>query len=71
MSETGKNYSSAFKEKKWGKEEEGEYITDGFSFRGKNAFRKPVEGFKEMLKKGEAGEINGVKFQVLDVKSFD
>ena len=29
-----------YKEKKWGKEEDGEYTTEGFSFRGKQAFHK-------------------------------
>ena len=35
MSKTTKDISSAFKEKTWGKEEDGVYIIDGFSFRGK------------------------------------
>ena len=49
----------AFKVKKWGKEEEGEYITDGYSFRGKTAFQKALEGFKNMMKKGVIEDVNG------------
>ena len=32
--------SSVYKEKKWGNEEGGEYITDGYAFRGKKSFEK-------------------------------
>ena len=51
-----------YKEKKWGKEEGGEYIIEGFSFRGKHAFGKAVEGLKKDMKKGAQNQIDGVKF---------
>ena len=58
----------AFKVKKWGKEEEGEYITDGYSFRGKTVFQKALEGFKNMMKKGVIEDVNGIQIQVLDTR---
>ena len=58
----------AFKEKKWGKEEDGEHVTDGYSFRGKTIFQKALEGFKSMMKKGGIEKINGIQIQVLDTR---
>ena len=66
MSDRNSDVMSAFKEKKWGKEEEGEYITDGYSFRGKTLFQKALEGFKNMMKKGVTENINGIQIVVLD-----
>ena len=57
---------SAYKEKKWGKEEGGENITHGYSLRGKHAFKKAVVGLKENFKKGFSSDIDGNKFRVLD-----
>ena len=59
---------TVYKEKKWGKEECGEYITDGFVFRGKQDFNKALEGLKEVMKKGAKNEIGGIKFKVLDAR---
>ena len=50
MSGTDKDILSLFKEKEWGKDIEGEYINDGYSLRGKRAFGRAVDGFKEMMK---------------------
>ena len=58
MSETDKDISSAFTEKNGGKDEEGVYITDGYSFRGKRAFGEAMLGLKEMMKKGINGKVN-------------
>ena len=63
-----KDSHSSYKEKIWTKDEEGETVTDGYSFRGKRAFGKAVEGIKEMMKKGAMGEINEVQFKVLDTR---
>ena len=68
MSVSSKDKHSSFKEKIWTKDDDGEIITDGYSFRGKRAFGKAVEGFREMMKKGAVGEINEVKFKVLDTR---
>ena len=66
MSDNKDDVMNAFKEKKWGKEEEGEYVTDGYSFRGKTVFQKALEGFKNMMQKGFIEDINGIRIQVLD-----
>ena len=68
MSDSQNDVIDAFKEKKWGKEEDGEYITDGYSFRGKNVFQKALEGFRNMMKKGVIEDINGIRIQVLDTR---
>ena len=68
MSENKSDIMSAFKEKKWGKVEEGEHITDGYSFRGKIVFQKALEGFKSMMQKGLIEEVNGIGIQVLDTR---
>ena len=60
------NISSAYKEKKWGKDVDGEYVVDGYVFRGKLRFKKALEGLKGILKKGINAEYRGVKYKVLD-----
>ena len=57
-----------YKEKIWGKEEGGEFIIDGYVFRGKKAFSKAVEGLRELMKKGVNKDVNQVKIKVLDVR---
>ena len=59
---------SAYKEKKWGKDEGGEHITHGYSLRGKHVFKKAVEGLKENMKKGVTNNVNGIEFKVLDTR---
>ena len=63
---------SQYKEKKWGKTEDGEYIVDGFTFRGKRSFAKVVEGLNKFFKKGIEHDIVGYeeinKVKALDVK---
>ena len=39
--------SSAYKQKIWGKEEGKEFITDGYTFKGKKSFGPALEGLKE------------------------
>ena len=58
--------SSLYKERRWGKEEGGENVTDGFVFRGKKAFENVLKGLKENLEKGFHKTIEGVEFRVLD-----
>jgi hypothetical protein len=59
---------SQYKEKKWGKTEDGEYIIDGFAFRGKQSFNKVVEEFKKFFKKGIEHDIDGTKIKALDAR---
>ena len=68
MPEAGNESISVFKEKTWGNEDEGEYITDGYSLRGKRAFNKALEGLRKMMKKGVTAEVNGIEFKVLDTR---
>ena len=62
------NLSSAYKEKKWGKDVEGEHVIDGFVFRGKVRFKKALEGLKSVMIKGASAEYRGVKYTVLDAR---
>ena len=57
-----------YKEKKWGKDDNGEYITDGYVFRGKWLFNKALEGLKTVMKKGAENEHDGIKFKALDFR---
>ena len=59
---------SEYQENKWGKTLDGEYVIDGYTFRGKRAFRKVVEGLKETFVKGFKRTINGVDFRILDTR---
>ena len=58
--------TSQFKEKNWGKNENGQKVVDGYSFRGKQTFLKVVEGFKNIMKKGIENELDGTIFTALD-----
>ena len=55
-----------YKIKKWGKEVDGEYIVDGYSYKGRKPLLKALKGFKDMTIKGFIGDINGVQIKVLD-----
>ena len=57
-----------YKEKIWGKDEGGEHIIDGYTFRGKRAFGKAQEGLKEYMRKGVVRDVNEVKIKVLDAR---
>ena len=52
--------------KTWGKEMDGEFVVDGYSYKGRKPFLKVLEGFKSMMVKGFKGDINGIKMEVLD-----
>ena len=60
--------TSQFKEKNWGKDENGLKVVDGYSFRGKQTFLKVVEGFKNIMKKGIENDFNGIMFKALDTR---
>ena len=55
-----------YKEKIWGKTVEGEYVIDGYAFRGKKLFKRTLEGIR--VKKGAKKEVNKIKITVLDVR---
>ena len=60
--------SPVYHEKKWGKDVEGEHVTDGYVFRGKLRFKKALEGLRGVIIKGVSGGYRGVKFDVKDVR---
>ena len=60
--------SSIFTENKWGKHEDGVYITDGYTFKGKRPLQKVIKELKDLVKKGHKSEVNGVEFKVLDTR---
>ena len=59
---------SQYKEKKWGKTQDGEYIIDGFTFKGKGPFKKAKVGLAELMKKGSQDEVGGTRYRVLDTR---
>ena len=61
--------STAYKEKKWYKDEDGMRITSGYSLRGRLIFKKAVEGLIETLKKGVSTIVAGREFRVLDARN--
>ena len=62
---------SAYKEKKWYKDEDGENITNGYSLRGQVAFKRAVEGLIETLKKGVSTDVAGRDYRVLDARKME
>ena len=59
---------SQYKEKKWGKTEDGQYVIDGYAFRGRQSFNKVVEGMKKFFKKGIEHDMDGIKTKALDAR---
>ena len=57
-----------YKEKIWGKTVEGEYVIEGYAFRGKKLFKRALEGIKVFMKKGAKKEVNKIKITILDVR---
>ena len=45
---------------------EGEYIIDGYNFKGKQSFKKAKVGLYDLMKRGIKGEVEGVEHRVLD-----
>ena len=57
-----------YKEKKWGKTEDGEYLVDGYTFKGKRTLNKVLVEMKNTLKKGVENQIGNIKFKAQDVR---
>ena len=57
-----------YKQRTWGKTENGEEIIDGYSFKGKQPFRRAKEGLEELFIKGAKSVIEKVEYSVLDVR---
>ena len=64
--EIDSDITSCFTEKRWGHEEEGCEVSDGFSFRGKKMFEKAIVGLKDTFTKGFQSKVDGLEFKILD-----
>ena len=60
--------SNAYKESNWGKKVDGEYIIDGYKYKGRQAFKSTREKLEYLLQRGKQSEINGVSYTVLDTR---
>ena len=49
--DTNQGSEAEYKEKIWGKQYGSEYVIDGYTFRGKKAFGKARDGFRDFMKK--------------------
>ena len=55
-----------YDESTWGKKVDGQFVIDGYKFKGREAFRKSKEYLENLLVRGAKGEINGSKYKALD-----
>ena len=58
-----------FQESTWGKKVDGEFVIDGYKFRGRQPFRRAKEGLEKLMVKGNQGEVQGIKYTVLDARN--
>ena len=61
-------FTSEYTEKVWGKDDHGEFVTDGYTFKGKRSFNKVIVGLNAVLKKGNEQENGKIKFKALDAR---
>ena len=55
-----------YREETWGKTVEGEYVTDGFKFRGKQPFKKAKEELENLFVRGAQFEVGNIELKILD-----
>ena len=53
----------------WGKKVDGEFVIDGYKFRGRQPFKRAKEGLDNLMAKGNQGEVEGIKYTVLDSRN--
>ena len=58
-----------FKISTWGKKVDGEFIVDGYKFRGRQPFRRAKEGLEKLMVRGCQGEVDVLNYKVLDDKN--
>ena len=51
-----------YEESTWGKNVDGQFVIDGFKFKGKQPFRKAKEDLQKLMERGVKGEIDGYTF---------
>ena len=69
LDKNDKPLADEYKVSTWGKKVDGISIIDGYKFRGRQQFRRAREGLEKLLVKGYKGEVNGLKFEVLDARN--
>ena len=57
-----------YDESTWGKKVDGQFVIDGYKFKGKQSFRKSKEYLENLMVKGAKGEINGSSYRILDAR---
>ena len=63
------DFITEYKEETWGKNFEGEHITDGYKFRGKQAFRKAREELGKLMVRGAQFDVGNWKLKILDARN--
>ena len=58
-----------FQVSNWGKKVDGEFVIDGYKFRGRQPFKRAKEGLDNLMAKGNQGEVEGIKYTVLDSRN--
>ena len=61
--------NTEYREETWGKNVDGEYVTDGFKFRGKQPFKKAKEELEKLLLRGAQFEVGNTELIVLDARN--
>ena len=69
LDKNDKPLADEYKVSTWGKKVDGISIIDGYKFRGRQQFRRAREGLEKLLVKGYKGEVDGLKFEVLDARN--
>ena len=55
-----------YEESTWGKNVDGQFVIDGFKFKGKQPFRKAKEDLKKLMERVVKGGIGGYTFIIKD-----
>ena len=65
--------SNAYKASTWGQTVEGEYVIDGYKYKGRQPFKRTKDKLEMILHRGTQSEINGFIYKVLDrrIKGID
>ena len=58
-----------YKEETWGKSIDGENITDGYKFRGKQHFKKAREELEKLMVRGAQFDVGNIELIVLDARN--
>ena len=67
--ETDKTFISEYKEETWGKSVDGEFVTDGYKFRGKQPFKKAKEEIEKLMIRGNKFKVGKIELIVLDARN--